>query len=120
MFVVDKALKISEEDNYEEGCLPDSSIMTDVDLSFKKDTIEELIEELKIYYGEYFDVDPCEDDPSRIDFCRTEDANGTEANELQREKWKAGNLKLWYVTYTMNIKKAESVNLAAYNLKSKV
>lgn len=116
MFIVNGATKIAEEDNYQEGCLPDTSYMVDIDLSFRGATIEELIEQLKIYYGEEYLVNPCEDDPSRIDFQRMEDSEGCEASKNQIEAWKKGRFKLWVVTYTMNIEKSETVNLDDYNL----
>lgn len=45
-------------------------------------------------------IDPCNDDPSRIDVQTVENDDGNPPTESQLAEWKAGRVDLWSVTYT--------------------
>lgn len=97
-----KAFKHTEVNDYEQGCLPDTSSCWDVDIKFSANTKEELIEQIKNYYdvtNEDIMLNSC-DEPGRIDIQILEDENSFKATEHDKELWKQGKKKLWLSTYT--------------------
>jgi hypothetical protein len=111
MYRVSTILKHAEKDNYKEGCDPSTSQLMDFELNIKRPTLDALFKELKIYLGEYFQIDPCGDAADRVDFTRTENERGEEPTESELEQWKKGNLDLWLVDYTCYIEKTEPCNI---------
>lgn len=109
MFESGKALKFVEEDNYQEGCLPETSQSYMVNIEFEAETLEELLNEIKKYYCADDDeiiLNSCEED-GRLDICILEDENSFKAPDYQIEQWKQGEFKLYYAIYSYNIKEVE-------------
>jgi hypothetical protein len=109
MLEIKNGMKYSEEDNYEEGCLPDTGRSCSVDISFKANTSDELIQQLK----EYFDVDDdaielnsCDED-GRIDIFVIEDKNGENASDYNIKLWQDGKKILYAVTYSFYVEEVE-------------
>ena len=105
--------KDAEVDDWEHGCgYPDSSesYACHVDVSFRSSTKEGVIKELTDFIGESeYQLNPCEDDPSRIDVQTMEDSNSYKPSESDMEQWKQGNKKLWCSTYSGNIETVELI-----------
>ena len=115
MYTVTTVLKHAEQDVFSEGCLPESSFMTGFDLNIKAETFEGLIQELKIYLGEYFQIDPMGEDENRIDFQRMENEQGAEPSETEINNWKQGKEKLWLVNYTVYVYEETPADLSMYH-----
>jgi len=115
MFESGKALKFVEEDNYENGCNPDTAQGWTVDIKFKAETIEELIKQITEFYGveeEDIEINSCDED-GRIDINIMENSEGYKATEREIEAWKQGLKKLYSAIYTYNIEKVtrESIKI---------
>lgn len=100
-------IKFSEQDDFENGCLPETGQVSDVDTFFTGSTPDEVINKLCNFFGVKPDSDniqknACEE-PGRVDVQVTETAEGYAASQLDLEDWKQGNLKLWDCTYTAYI-----------------
>lgn len=108
-------LKFAEEDIYDEGCQPETASTFQVDVDFRGDTPQEVIQKVADFLG--VDQDGIErnacDEPGRVDFSLMEDAEGTTASQAQIESWKKGKTRLWAVTYTAHVEKVEPVTLEA-------
>lgn len=102
-YSIDGFLKYCEEDDYEEGCLP-NTLQTDfiTGVSFTAETIEEMLEKVRIFFNvkeDAVELDACEE-VGRIDVSKMEDARGDSPTIDQLAMWKRGRLTLWYVTYS--------------------
>jgi hypothetical protein len=98
-----KAYYDSEEDVYTEGCIPNSGNGGVLDIQFKGDTVEDVIEQIKDYYGEDgMEINSC-DEPGRVDIHRLETADGIEPSERQLQQWREGDFRLWLCSYTYYI-----------------
>ena len=102
MLLVNGMTKDSELDSYEDGITGECNSHY-IDYRFKSDTIEDLINQIIDFTG-HDDVclNACKE-PGRIDVQGMEDCNGCKATLPEMEEWKAGNIKLWAVTYTMYV-----------------
>ncbi len=102
-----KGIKFSEEDVYQEGCLPDTTQTCDVDVEFKSDSVAGLLKKMYDYFGiskEDADLNAC-DEKGRIDICILENADGYKASKSDIVCWKDRDKKLWSVIYTYYISK---------------
>jgi len=107
MLEVNNLLKFGEEDNFKEGCLPETGFSHDVDISFKAEIQEELIQKICDFLGidnnkENYLINSC-DEKGRIDFQLMEDRDSIPASNIQIDNWKQGNMKLYYVCYSAYI-----------------
>jgi hypothetical protein len=94
--------KFAEIDDYENGCLPETAINFRIDVKFKADTVDDLLEDIKNYFGvddDAIELNSC-DEIGRIDIATLENADGYNANESEIELWKQGKIELWACTYT--------------------
>jgi hypothetical protein len=102
--------KITELDNFEQGCVGESNEQYFAH-SITAKTLEELIKKAENFTngerGEFW-----EDDPSRVDFQTTETGDGYPATPLDVNRWKRGELKLYAVTYTCYVEQVSTANLA--------
>lgn len=105
-FEVDGWYRVTEEDSFEEGCLPETASHNSGNERFVGETQNELIDKLMEFVGAKEDetvlVNSC-DDRGRIDICVMEDADGSTATEREIERWKNGEIKLYYSTYTFQV-----------------
>lgn len=104
MYKIDGLLKFSEEDSFEEGCLPDTAQMSEVDILWTGPTPENVINQVMGFLGvdkNSVELNACED-IGRVDFALTENADGYKLDDFpaQVKKWKAGKQKAYYVVYT--------------------
>ena len=111
MYIVNKVFKFSEEDSYKDGCLPGSASNSIIDVTFTNNTLAGLLEELKNFTGcDDILLNSC-DEIGRVDLQGYETADGGTASESGMQLWKDGKIKLYSVTYTALIYKAELSNL---------
>ena len=104
MLEVNNLHKHGEEDSFKEGCLPETSFSFNVDISFKAETQEELIQKICDFLGidnekENYLINSC-DEKGRIDFQLLEDRESVLASKLDIKRWKQGSMKLYYVCYS--------------------
>lgn len=108
MFEVSGLYKMSDKDNWKEGCVgPGSS--HHVDVSFKNEDLDALIKEIAAFVGiEEKDFDnsvertACEEE-GRIDFVVQENADGQVLTEQEWLDFKAGRIDTYYVTYVARV-----------------
>lgn len=107
-YQIKRLLKIAEVDSYEEGCDPDTTQMTDVDLYFKGTSPDDVIHRCAEYLGvdkDSIEKNVCDDDDGRIDFSLMECDDSTVPNKNEIARWKKGQLRLWDVTYSGYVEK---------------
>lgn len=106
MYEVNGWMKISEEDSFEEGCLPETEQTHWGDDRWSDEDVAKLIERLMDFAGvidkDSVALDSCED-IGRIDIFKTENGNGNEPTSDEIERWKRGECKLWYCTYSFTV-----------------
>ena len=100
-----------EEDKFKQGCIPDTGSIDTWDVKLCADDqqsiIEAVCEELGIDYNpENVLINSC-DEIGRVDIQVLETDNGTEATASELKAWKAGKLRLWHCTYTVNVEEVE-------------
>lgn len=107
---IDSLHKWTEEDNFDEGCIPGTLQTSNVDFSGKWETVEEMLEDVTDFLcipnnKENYELNSC-DEEGRIDFFVMENAEGLNATTKEREQWKEGKLKLWsciYIAYVEHV-----------------
>ena len=109
-------LKFAEQDDYENGCNPDTTQAIEIDCTFTADSPDKLIKKISAFIG--IDGDGIDkqigkdlDEPGRVDFQGMECDDSTTPTKREMEQWKRGELRLWAVTYTAYIEKIEHVAL---------
>ena len=103
-------MRFSEEDLYQEGCLPNTGTMYSDNQVFKSDTLDGLIQQILDFTGadtDAMELNSC-GDIGRIDISILEDENSSFATRGQIEQWKEGKIKLWNSIYTFKANTVES------------
>lgn len=98
-----KLIKHIERDNWEHGCLFDTARSWALDVEIKGRDKASLIANLLAFCDcdeSALTINPCDDDPSRIDVQTVENDDGNPPTESQLAAWKAGHIDLWDITYT--------------------
>lgn len=117
-FIAKGWIKFSEEDSWENGCLPETAISFSGDEYFEADNLEKLIDRRGEFIGQEdrcnYLLDSC-DEAGRLDIQQYETAEGLPATEKEIDDWKAGKKKLWLAVYSFYIEKhaIEHVSLMA-------
>ena len=105
MYVLKNGMKMVEEDDYEKGCLPETSFMVTMDVEFKAQTTDRIIKQVENFFAverEDILVNAC-DEPGRLDVQVLENGHGYTASESEIEDWKQGLVKLYAVCYSFNL-----------------
>ena len=114
---VQNLFKMSEENNFKEGCNPDTTQISNVDISFSEHTLHGLLDKICEQLGIENDPENYElnagDEDGRIDFQVMENADGIKADKQDLDAWMDGNKRLWACTYTAQVKfvKRETLKL---------
>lgn len=107
MLKINGWLKMYEQDEYENGCVPNTGGMAEVDLPVQASDEEGLLQAIRDTFGVDADaimVDPCgEDDRTRIDVQVTECDDSTQPSASELEAWKRGEMRLWAATYSGHV-----------------
>jgi len=96
------ALKTAELDHWEHGCTGQYQDST-VDFPIRADSLEKVIAAICNTLGcskDAISVNPCEDDPSRIDAQVYEHDDGYMADECDMAQFKNGEIDLYLCTYS--------------------
>jgi len=107
MLEVNGWFKDTEQDNYENGCIGNGFSHSGND-RFVAKTESELIQKLMDFVGvsdkDCVSVNSC-GDAGRIDICRTENDDSYEPTARELERFKNGEIDLWYSTYIFHAEK---------------
>ena len=107
MYFVNGLLKFAEEDSYKSGHVVGTAFSACINATFTGETLAALLEDLKIFTGcDGILINSC-DDQGRVELQGYETADGSTASASDMQLWKDGKIKLYSVTYTALIYKAE-------------
>lgn len=110
MFTINTVFKSTEQDSFEQGCIGDVQ-ESDISITFKAATIEDLIKQFADFCG--CDVSEVQrnvcDEIGRIECQRTENVEGYELRPAEVREWKAGKLMAYAATYTAYVYEAKPV-----------
>lgn len=113
MFIIRKLHKFTEQDDYGNGCLPDTATSYDVPVSFKGESADDVIKKAADFVGcgnDGIELDAC-DEIGRVDFAVTEGDDGSPLTDRELAQWKAGEIKAYYAVYTGIVERTEIVQL---------
>lgn len=103
--------KMTEEDIYNEGCIPNTGVNFFIGIPFKADTVDGLVKQIGDFLGipdkdlkNSFELNACDED-GRIDLQMMEDNIGIYASKSDLDAWKTRNKKLWAGYYTAYVEK---------------
>ena len=104
--------KFTELDDFDQGCIGKPQDY-DLNVSFMGETADEVIGKIADFLG----LDPKDadrnvcDEIGRVEFGRTENADGEEMSKSEIAQWKRGKIKAWYAVYTAYIEELTPVKL---------
>lgn len=111
MYYIDHVYGTSEKDSYESGCTGEYNNFS-YDIKFESETIGGLIKELMDWFNvSKENIMINEFDNDIIDIVRMENKEGHKSSEHELERWKNGEIDLYYVNYSTIIHKREKVIL---------
>jgi len=106
--------KFIQQDVWKEGCLTTSSgSSTLIGYEFKGETAKELLDLLIEEFGDSYEIDPCDEAPNRIDFCRQENVHSEPPLMNEIDHWRVGKEVLFLVNYIVYVEETRD----ALNLK---
>ena len=111
MFTISGFHKITEQDDYENGCIGNGSDSF-IDYQIKTATLADMKEKIASFIGckvEDLELDAC-DEVGRIECGKTENAEGYEATESEIASWREGNTVLFYSVYTCYVMECTAVS----------
>lgn len=95
-----------EEDDFNEGCNGKSLFKSGTD-RFTGKTVQDIVLEMMRFVGtsdnDAVELNSC-DELGRVDISVQEDDDATIPSLSQIEDWKLGKCRLWYCTYTFNVR----------------
>ena len=116
-YQINGLLKFTEQDDYENGCDPDTATSFEVDVKFTGKSAMEVIEKAAAFLGvetkgenNGVELNAC-DEKGRVDFAKMEDADSTTPNKTQIAAWKKGREKLYYAVYSARVEKVTTAKL---------
>lgn len=115
MFKSTHVYKYVQKDNFETGCYGESQY-TGYHCTLKGETIQDVVKAITEHVGckpEHVMVNPCGDDPSRIDAQRMENADGEEPTQSQLQAFEAGEIDLWVADYSFYFEETKPANFDA-------
>lgn len=101
-YQIKNVLLFTEEDNYGEGCNPDTSNTVGIDVTFEGGSQEEVIKQFKNFFDlnqEDLELNAC-DCLGRIDGQVLLTCDHLRASPEQIKQWKKGEIKLYLGTYS--------------------
>lgn len=105
VYEVNGWVKLSEEDKWEEGCIPDTGGFTCGEDRWTAPTIRTLVSQL-MEFCSVTDMDDLvifEDDPNQLHITVHENAYGSPLTDSQREEWKRGRVTAWDCIYSFRV-----------------
>lgn len=99
MYSIKGIHKAAERDSYEQGCIGDCQDSY-IDYVINAESLDELAEKFREFCcAEEVEKNTC-DEPGRIDCQVLENAEGFPLSKWEWERFKAGEIEAWAVTYT--------------------
>ena len=113
MFFMNGLIKHVELDTYQQGCIDDpTNHSMNVDVMFKAETLKGLLDKVSEFIGCYdYQINPCGDDPSRVDWQLTVDENTYPASQSDLQLWRKGKKRLWIADFTGFVERSNTVNI---------
>jgi len=114
MYRCDYAHKLVEVDNFENGCTGEVWDRS-YPYSIKGKTLAEVKQAIAEHVGcsiESISVNPCGDDPSRIDAQRTENGQGDEPSAEEMRRFEAGEIDIYVANYSFYFSESKPANFA--------
>ena len=110
-YEVDGWRRLTEENDHETGCMPETGCTSTGPDRFEAGSIEDLIVDKLMPFVGSNDAggilrDAC-DEEGRIDIQVMEDEDGVTASEHEVEEWRAGRGRLWSACYTFRVEEVE-------------
>jgi len=103
-YEVDGWVKYVEEDDWKNGCCGGGESLGGDD-RFYASNIPELLKQLQEFVCEgNMEVDACEE-KGRVDICQMENRNGYPLTCAEETRWRNGEGKAWYASYTFYVQK---------------
>lgn len=105
MYRADGFFKMSEEDIYEEGCIPNSGSCFSSHEIFRSHNLNSLLDTIASFVGaerKDIELNAC-DEPGRVDIWMMENEMGYPATKAEIEAWKEGKTRLWDSIYSFQI-----------------
>lgn len=112
------ALKHTEEEIFQEGCISKTGRTFEVDIKFRAATLRELLDKITEYYNvKAFDIklNAC-GEKGRMDISIQEDDNAIKPTLDEIRQWKEKQKKLYIATYTYRIHRVTMEAVALYIL----
>ncbi len=110
MYMINGFLKFVEQDEYKNGCLPDTGHTASADILIKAETKEQIIEKVKEFFdvkNDCIELNACEES-GRIDIQIMENDLAEQPSPAAIEAWKKGKFNLWLANYSGQLEKVES------------
>ena len=105
MYRADGFFKMSEEDIYEEGCIPNSGSCFASHEVFRSHSLDSLIGTIASFVGadrKHIELNAC-DEEGRLDISMMENEDGCPATQKEIDAWKEGRIRLWDSIYTFKV-----------------
>lgn len=100
MYQINGFLVLKEQDDFNNGCLPETQTSLALDLTIKAETKRGIISKLKENFpSNDFEFNAC-DEIGRVDIQVLEDNDGNEASNQQILDWKKGKQDLYLANYS--------------------
>jgi len=113
-YVIHGLYKFAEQDDWTNGCLPDTAVDTFIEVSFRGRTKDEVLQKAADFVGctlADIERDAC-DETGRIDLAVTETDEGCTLDAAQMAAWTKGELRAWYCVYTGHLQQVKTVTAA--------
>jgi hypothetical protein len=113
MFQSNGLLKFTEQDIWSDGCQPDTATSYMIDYRFTGKTADEVIQKIAEFTNsgkDGIERNAC-DEPGRVDFCVTENADGNPLSKMEWAQFKKGKIKAYYAVYTAYIEQTTPAKL---------
>lgn len=109
-------LKYTEEDDFEKGCLPETSQDIPIEEEFCKPTLGELVKAIEDFtQGK---ANAFEGEGNRIEVQVMEDSDGVKATKYELNLCKQGKKRLWLADYSFMISKIKESDELGEEIKS--
>ena len=115
MYQTNNGNKFTEQDIFNEGCIPETAQGHEVDMTFSNETTEGIIEEMRDFFDvddDALQLDAC-DETGRIDIALMETDESEQASKIDIEQWKQGKKRLWSSIYTFYVFDTVPVSLVS-------
>ncbi len=102
MYMIKGFFKHAEQDDFKNGCLPNTGHSSSLDIDIIADTKSELIEKVKSWFdvtSDNIELNAC-DELGRIDIQVMENGIGDKATDTEISMWKEGCFNLWLANYS--------------------